>query len=236
MFKKVLFSFLLLAVGAWLVVDDLFAPLAPVASVVEIPDFVGSVAQSLAPDEAIALQTEYRYDPNTPQGTVISQDPIGGSRRKRPTQDPITVKLVVSLGTETVEVPVAIGQDQRLIAARLRELGCVVEISYQSGSRPTGEVLWIEPRAGTEVPKGTRVLLTVCAGTAEESVTVPDFCGMPRADALVQLWLSRLSLAEVVETESEKPEGTVVRQSHPAGSLVPSGTRVTLYVSRFAVE
>ena len=128
--------------------------------------------------------------------------------------------------------PASVGLNEREVAAKLRELGCVVETQYQSGASPAGEVLWMEPRAGETVPRGSKVVLTVSAGISVQSVTVPDFRGMTRSDALIELWLSRLSLAEVVETESEAPAGTVVAQSHPSGSLVPSGTRVTLYVSR----
>ena len=234
MLKKLLFSCLLLVAGAWLVIDDLFAPFAPQARVVEIGDFCGMIAAELSENEDIALELDYRYDAGIPSGVVISQDPAAGARRKRQSEDaPIKVRLVVSLGTETVRLPALVGSDRRKAEAELRALGCVVETVYQSGACTAGEVIWMEPHGGTEVPKGARVVLTVCAGTPEESVTVPNFYGMMRADALVQLWLSGLSLAEVVEIDSEHPSGTVVRQSHQAGTLVPSGTRVTLYVSRF---
>ena len=237
MFKKVLFSFFLLAAGAWIVVDDLFAPLAKPAAVVEIPDFVGRTAAELSVEAPLLLSIEYRYDAAVASGLVISQSPVGGSRRKYTEQSPkITVDLVVSLGVETLLLPPLVGEERRVAEALLRDKGCVVETVYQNGARPAGEVLWMEPRAGTEVPKGARVVLTVCVGTPEESVTVPSFHGMTRADALVQLWLARLSLAEVVEVESDLPSGVVVRQSHPAGTLVPTGTRVTLYVSRFVEE
>lgn len=234
MLKKLLFSCLLLVAGIWLVIDDLFAPLAPQARVVEIGNFCGMATSRLASSEDIAFEIEYRYDASEPQGVVFSQDPVAGSRRKKGKNDPpIRVKLVVSLGTETVRLPQLLGSDHRQAQADLRALGCVVETVYQSGTRPAGEVIGMEPRGGSEVPKGERVVLTVCAGMPEESVTVPNFYGMTRADALVQLWLSGLSLAETVEIDSEHPSGTVVRQSHQAGTTVPSGTRVTLYVSRF---
>jgi serine/threonine-protein kinase len=234
MLKKLIFSCLLLAVGVWLVIDDLFLPLSPKARVVEIENFCGRVASELSDSADVALEIEYRYDAAVPRGEVFSQDPVAGSRRKRyERDDPIKVRLVVSLGTETVTLPQLVGSDRRQAEADLRALGCVVETVYQSGARPAGEVTWMEPRGGSEVPKGARVVLTVCAGTPEESVTVPQFYGMTRADALVQLWLAKLSLAEVVEVDSEHPSGTVVRQSHQAGTTVPSGTRVTLYVSRY---
>ena len=220
-----------------MVIDDLFAPLAPSTPTITIPDFIGSVASQLASNDTIALEIEYRYDSAVASGIVIAQDPIGGSVRKYNAEaGPVEVRLTVSLGVETVTLPPLVGEERRAAESRLRELGCVVETVYQSGARPAGEVLWMEPRGGEVIPKGERVVLTVCAGTPEESVTVPDFYGMSRADALVQLWLAQLSLAEVVEVESDLPSGLVVRQSLPAGTLVPSGTRMTLYVSRFLEE
>lgn len=237
MIKKVLFSFLLLATGVWLVVDDLFAPFAPSVPTVEIPDFVGLAAKDLSSNEMISLDVDYRYDAGVASGLVISQDPIGGSMRKyNPETAPIKVRVTVSLGVETVTLPNFVGEERRAAETCLRELGCVVETQYQSGAHPAGEVLRMEPRGGTVIPKGARVVLTVCAGTPEQSVTVPNFYGMSRADALVQLWLAGLSLEEVVEVESELPSGVVARQSLPSGTLVPSGTRMTLYVSRFLEE
>jgi len=236
MLKKILFSLLLLATGIWLVIDDLFSPLSVSREAVEIPMLCGRELVGLTESEDLDYEIEYRYDAGTDAGIVISQDPIGGSRRKKTDGEPIRVRLVVSLGTERITLPHLVGSDRREAEARLRELGCTVETLYRSGAYPAGEVLAMEPRGGTEVPKGSHVQLTVSAGIPEESVTVPDFCGLPRADALVGLWLSRLSLAEVVEIESDQPEGLVVRQSHPSGTLVPAGTRITLYVSRFPSE
>jgi beta-lactam-binding protein with PASTA domain len=49
---------------------------------------------------------------------------------------------------------------------------------------------------------------------------------------LVLLWRSQLSVGEVVEEFSEKgPSGTVLRQSHVAGTLVAAGTKITIYVA-----
>ena len=61
MLKKLLFSCLLLAVGVWLVIDDLFSPLSPKARVVEIENFCGRVASELSDSAEVAFEVEYRY-------------------------------------------------------------------------------------------------------------------------------------------------------------------------------
>lgn len=233
MLKKLLFSFALLLMGTWLAFDWLFSPFAAHAESVEIPDLCGKPYDTLSLDACFAVETDYRFDADVPKGEIFAQTPVAGSRRKyMPGGEPIKLRLSVSLGVDTVQLPAVVGENERAAAAKLRALGCAVETVYRKGIEASGEVLWMEPHAGTTVPRGTKVILTVSTGIPVQSVTVPDFRGKTRSEALVDLWLSRLSLSEVVETESDAPEGTVVGQSHPAGSLVPAGTRVALYVSR----
>ena len=55
---------------------------------------------------------------------------------------------------------------------------------------------------------------------------------MSRADALIRLWLCQLNVGEVVETPSDAPAGTVIRQSHAEGTVVLPGTKITIYVSQ----
>ena len=61
---------------------------------------------------------------------------------------------------------------------------------------------------------------------------MPDLIGRQRAEALVELWMVGLSVEETIEEGSFLPEGEVVRQSPPPGTLLPMGSGVRLYVSR----
>lgn len=237
MWKRLIFSILLTVSVAWVIADDLVSPLAKDGEIVVIPNYCGEALESIAPSESIATEVEYRYDPNVAVGEVISQEPPANSRRKRaPNGEAISVRLVVSMGAQTVELPQAVGENVRVLSARLRELGCAVEAVYETGVQPEGEVLWMEPPHGTVVPIGTTVRLRVSAGTPTESVRVPDFCGLTRSDALVRLWMAGLSLESAKEIASGEASGRVVEQSHRAGTLVPMGTKITLYISREAEE
>ena len=232
MWKKAALTALVLAVAvAWLAFDDLFMPFGVRAEAVEIPDLCGLPVDALENDARFAWETSYRYDPTVPSGTVISQVPSAGSRRRLARGETIVVTLTVSLGEETVTLPSCVGENLRAVSAALREMGCRVRTEYRAGARPEGEVLAMEPRAGTVVPKGSEVVLTVSRGAPTESVEVPNVCGLSRADALTRLWLAGLAAGEVVTVESDVPLGVVVAQSHRAGTLVAAGTRVALRVS-----
>ena len=226
-------SVLMAIATGWIVFDNLFAPFGEASVSVEIPNLIGETVEEAALGEWAELETEYRYDADTPAGVVLSQTPVGGSFRKLTAENPrCRIAVVVSLGEEAVTLPNVVGREVRETVAELRSLGFAVETVTQTGAHPEGTVLASEPRAGTLLPKGGKVTLTVSAGTPSKTVQVPNLIGLSRSDALVRLWLSQLTVGEVVEIDAEEAVGTVVRQSHQANTVVAAGTRITLFVSR----
>lgn len=233
LWKIALFAALLgLAVG-WIVFDHLFAPLGVRAVRVEIPDFREMRSDEIAAEDWMALEVVYRHDPEIPEGRVVSQSPVGGSRRKLTEQTPcVQITLVVSLGAEAVRLEDLRGWDVREAEAHLRARGFGVETRVRPSPKSSGTVLEMEPAADSLLPRGEIVILTVSEGERQTAVTVPDLKGLSRSDALVKIWLAQLSVGEVAEIDSEEPSGTVVGQSHQAGTRVRTGTKITLYVSR----
>ena len=228
-----LFSFCLLIAVGWVVFDSLFAPFGVPAVTVEIPALCGMDYDQIEFADWMQVELEYRYDASTPAGRVLAQTPVGGSFRKLTEATPTCkLSLVVSLGEETCALPNVLGEDVRSAEARLREMGFSVRVTRVEGAYPEGEVFGMEPRAGTVLPKGASVELTVSAGLHRVSVQVPDVRGLSRSDALVQLWLAQLAVGQVTEEFSDAVPGTVIRQSHQPGTLVTAGTKVNLYVSR----
>ena len=136
--KALIFSAALLLSAVWLVSDLLLSPLEKPAEVLEIPDFCGRPQAAVERAEWMELVEEYRYDATVPAGTVLSQTPAAGSRR-RAVELPIEIRLVISLGEEQIRLPETVGENVRVAAARLRELGCVVEITYETGAEPETE-------------------------------------------------------------------------------------------------
>ena len=225
-------AFALFLCTCWVTFDSLFAPFAPHGERVEIPDYRGKTAEELVFADWLQVSTEYRYDESIPAGQVISQSPVGGSLRKLSDKHPIcALRLVVSLGEESLVLPDLIGGEERDVTAKLRSLGFSVYVKGVAGNFPQGEVLGMDPTPGTALPKGAAVTLTVGEGIPDVSVTVPELRGLPRADALMRIWTARLAVGEVVEVPSAEEAGVVLRQSHLPGTAVRAGTKITIYVS-----
>lgn len=221
---------LLLAVG-WITVDILFRPREKEPTTVEIPNLCGTNVGNIKAPEWLDVDIEYRYDENTPAGVVFAQTPTGGSRR-RLVSDKITCQVTVSLGRESILLPAMTGRDVYEVATELRNLGLVVNTVAEHSPREVGRVLASEPRAGESVPKGATVTLTVSLGEKQKTVSVPNLCGLSRADALIRLWLCQLNVGEVIEAPSNAPLGTVFQQSHAEGTVVLPGTKITIYISQ----
>ena len=220
--------------SAWVVFDELISPFDEGGASVTVPDYLGMQSDRIQVPSWLEIHTEYRYDTNAPAGEVLAQSPAGGSRRKlSDSGEKCRLALTVSLGEERVMLPDLVGEDVRTAEAELRRLGFAVESRFSTGAYPEGCVLEMSPRGGRELPKGSRITLSVSAGAPAVTVTVPNVCGMERGEALTALWLSQLSVGEVIEEDSAEAAGTVIRQSHPSGTVVMAGTKMTLYVSRW---
>lgn len=231
--KLALFAFALLLAVSWIAIDRFIDPKAAAnAARVEIPQYCGLAVAGIGFPEWMQVETEYRYDAGTPAGTVLSQSPVAGSFRKLTDEAPLCrLSLVVSMGEERCLLPDVVGQEIRQAILLLRACGVAVETELKPGTLPEGEVLEMAPRGGAEVPVGCTVRLTVGGGAPAGTVSVPELAGRTRAEALVTLWIAGLSVREVVEETSDTSDGIVLRQSHPAGTIVMPGTKITLYVS-----
>ncbi len=200
---------------------------------VQIPNFCGMEATSLSFAEWQEVSVVYQHNHTVPSGTVISQSPAAGSFRKLSHERTTChVELVVSLGREYVALPTLVGEDVRAAMQTLQSLGLSVTTQTVQEPNRAGEVLSMEPHAGTQVPHGSTVTLTVGAEMPSETVEVPDVRGLSRADALIRLWLSGLEVSSVSEEGSSASEGTVIRQSHQPGTVVRVGTKIKLFISK----
>ena len=217
----------------WIALDNMFLFSAKeTMCTVEVPNFCGLLLSEIEFGDWLEPHVEYRYDDGVPSGSVISQLPLAGSFCKLSEEASVCdMTLVVSLGRESVILPDVVGQDVRDAALHLRQNGLTVRTQMQAGSYAVGEVISMEPRAGTQLPSGAEVTLIACTGEDTKTVIVPDLYGMTRSDALMQLWLCNLQVDRVEEEISPETKDTVIRQSHRPGTLVMAGTRVMIVVS-----
>jgi len=96
---------------------------------------------------------------NSPAGTVVDEQPSGGS-----TQQPgTTIILSVSKGPATTAVPDVEGLDEATAKAQLQNAGFKVAVQTQSTQDPAedGVVISQDPQGGAQVQPKSTVLITV---------------------------------------------------------------------------
>jgi beta-lactam-binding protein with PASTA domain/serine/threonine protein kinase len=111
-------------------------------------------AQRVLEQRGLEVDVSQQYDDSVGAGLVISQEPGEGTLFKGD-----TVGFVVSLGPELVEVPdvVAYGVDDATTA--LQDAGFDVDVEESAGYLGLGFVYSMDPGAGTELPKGSTVVI-----------------------------------------------------------------------------
>jgi serine/threonine-protein kinase len=159
-----------------------------------------------------------------PKGTVVRQEPPPQAVRPG---TPVT--LNVSKGPEMVAVPAVVsGTAYSAASATLTASGLSAVRQETYNDAPAETVLGQAPVAGTSVPKGSAVTLTVSVGP--QPFPMPNVAsGATCAAAKAQLE----ALGLVVTVKS--PSGTcttnpVLLQNPPAGPPVRKGDAATLYV------
>lgn len=171
-----------------------------------------------------------------PEGTVLEQDPIGGSSVEKGT----TVNVIVA-GTENINytdednnkdnipVPSVVGKMEKDAASILDAAGFRVSKSYKYDSTvDAGKVISQSPNGGT-APEGSTVTIVISQG--EQSVTVPNVVGDSKDTASSKLTKEGLKVDVKEAYDNSVPAGQVIRQSIVGGKVVPAGTTVTITVS-----
>ncbi|MBI5231656.1 MAG: Stk1 family PASTA domain-containing Ser/Thr kinase [Coriobacteriales bacterium] len=131
---------------------------------VEVPDVVGktdSEAAQILQDAGFALTLPKREFSGKPEGTVLSQDPEGGSSQPKGS----SITLTVSKGQQLIEVPNVEGKGQSNATAILEDAGFSVDISTEfSDTVSKGVVISQNPPAGVLIVKGKTVTIVVSKG------------------------------------------------------------------------
>lgn len=155
-----------------------------------------------------------------PTGTIIGQDPAGGSY-----VPPGTAIDIVAASTG-VTVPNVVGRNVEGAALDLRRRDLAVgDIVAREADATAGTVLAQDPKAGSTVERGTAIVLTIAK---EKAVQVPEVLGAKFDEAKKLLKSMALRAGPVNQTPSEKPQGTVLDQDPEAGTPVAPNSSVAL--------
>ncbi len=161
------------------------------------------------------------------ENRIISQDIAPETEFKKGD----VLKVVVSKGMETVEVPKVSGIDLEIAKEQLTQRGLEYEIKQVSDPDiKKGYVVESDPKEGTVVHKGEKILLKVSLGASKGQIKVDKYTGMDIQDASMMASYAGLNVVTKSKASSEK-ENTVIEQSINAGEKVEEGTEITLYYS-----
>lgn len=139
-------------------------------------------------------------------------------------------------GTGTATVPALAGLSIEDASAALRERGLAVEVSYVAGGF-RDVVRKTSPSAGTEVTKGSTVVLDVELGEQEPStLAMPDVIDKTERQARAALkaagWHGELRI-ELVEAAQRSEHGLVVDQIPAAGADIAADDIIEIAIAQF---
>ncbi len=198
---------------------------------VVVPDVVGQPeARAAKTLEDKGLRVKEKRKPSRAQskGLVIASQPAAGARIERHT----VVTLVVSAGARLVTVPSVVGEQQDAAEAALRGAGLDPVVERRQSDAPDGQVISQDPGAGSRVKAHSEVIVAVSKGPA--AAVVPNVVGESQDAAKADIEAAGLSARVVRRTTSDESEdGQVLDQSPSAGTRLPRGEAVTIFVGKF---
>ncbi len=207
---------------------------------VDLPDLAGRTlveVQAFADDHQLRLDVAEQDSEDAPEGTILDQDPRGGSRVRRGD----TVRVTVARRPATVVVPPLRGLAESDAVAALLDADLVPGERSERfhGSVPAGAVILTDPRAGERVPRGSAVAYALSAGpepTATPqptpvSIAVPSFVGGPVGDARAWAASHDLRLATTVRETADVPPDMVLEQDPVEGGTLRRGDTLRVVVA-----
>ncbi len=133
----------------------------------------------------------------------------------------------------TAVVPYVIGQQEDTAISTLKQKGLKVATPLHAHSnQPVGIVIQQQPDAGTTVPHGATVTITVSDGPG--TIAMPDLRGMlvdKAQQTLKQMGIN--NTVTIVPKPSTQPTNTVIDQDPPPGRDIGPNDSITLTVSMF---
>ncbi|MBE7031345.1 MAG: Stk1 family PASTA domain-containing Ser/Thr kinase [Ruminococcaceae bacterium] len=144
---------------------------------VDIPDLEGMLYEE-AVEKYVNIDNEdaeYRFniikgkevENSLKQGTILSQDPEGGSKVKK--KDVVVITVEISAGSsEIILKSYTRYKDSRNVELEMENLGLRAEFVEEfSDTIPTGSIISQEPQAGATVKKGDKITFYVSKGPEE---------------------------------------------------------------------
>jgi eukaryotic-like serine/threonine-protein kinase len=198
--------------------------------VARVPDVAG-LEEPEAADEleeaGFRVDPERRFSDEFDPGVAIGTEPGRGTKLK---QNKV-VTLLVSRGSNLVEVPSVLGFEQEDAEAEIEDAGFIVDVDTEESEQPAGTVFAQDPGPGP-AERGSTVTITVSTGISQ--VTVESVIGDTKQAARATLRAQGLKVsAQKQDVDSESDDGIVIDQSPSGGTGVDPRSTVTIVVGKF---
>jgi eukaryotic-like serine/threonine-protein kinase len=195
-------------------------------AIVQVPDVAGLPQKEAteALDEAgFVVKPDFGFSDTVPEGRAISTEPAAGTSLA--TTNPVT--LIVSRGSNKVEVPDVVGLDAQEALSALNEAELAGTIVQREDEAAANQVVGQSPGSGAMVKTGSQVTIFVSSG----AISVPDVLGQTRKSAVSALKKAGF-VASITEQETEEvgQQGRVISQFPPGGSRGQRGDSVSITV------
>lgn len=204
-----------------------------VSQEIEVPDIENMFfddAKALLEENNLYISIEGRtHSDEIEKDYIISQHPDKGTMVK----PEYTVRVVLSLGPETVLVPNVEKSTKREAEIALENQGLTLgEHEYINSEYPSDTVIGQSIPPNTEVAKGTEISLVISLGPEEKLVTVGNYIGQQLEVAKQMINGDRLKLNKISQEYSDTAsKGTVIEQSLAPGETVSEYRSIDLVVS-----
>jgi serine/threonine-protein kinase len=197
---------------------------------ISVPNLVGKTA-----DEAADLlrkaglilgKTDEQFSDSVANNTIISQSPKSGGKVEKGS----TVDIVVSRGSETVQVPDVVNNTKGEAQSILENAGFKVDtFEDYSDSIAADHVVRQSPESGQKAKKGSTVTITISKGSKQ--VSVINLVGMTKEAA--ETWLTNNSLNGNFTTQVKAgwAANSVWEQDVAEGIKVDKGSTINLKVT-----
>lgn len=202
---------------------------------IEVPPLIGQTLEEVLADPDVTdhfkvVQETTKYSDEYEEGEIISQNPDPGSQAKEGS----IIKVVICGGQEPIEMVDVENMRYEDAVSRLEGMQLKVDQPEQKPSEEIekGRVISFNPPVGTKLQPGDTIHLVVSTGPEVKKVMVPSVVGQSLENARTMLSAVKLTVANVVEVDSDQPKGKVTYQSVAGGTEVDEGTAVTLNVSK----
>lgn len=203
---------------------------------VTLPNLVGLTfdeAKSKVAESKITVKIqEEKYDPEVPEGKIISQDPKYQENFAFTVKEGSTINVVISKGQELVKVTKLVGKTKDEARKELKELGLEMELEEEySDEVEAGIIIEQDKQEGEEILVGSKVKVKASLGI--EQVEVPDLTGLSEDEAKAKIAEAKLKWIRTDKIKDSSKGNGVVGQNISAKSMVSKNSEITITINEY---